>query len=160
MKKIPLTQGKFTIVDDCDYEFLMQWKWYYHKSRSEEQGYVAHRINKTKIIWMHRVILERMGHKDFVKSDHINRNKLNNRRCNLRPATSHQSSCNRNKRRDNTSGYIGVTWCKRYKKWYAYINRNRKHIHLGYYDDPKEAAKVYNKAALKYHGKFAVLNEV
>ena len=46
---------------------------------------------------MHRVILERMGFKNFARSDHINRNRLDNRRCNLRPETNHQNGCNRNK---------------------------------------------------------------
>ena len=109
---------------------------------------------------MHRVILEQMGFKDFTKSDHINRDRLDNRRCNLRPATHSQSACNRGKPKNNTSGYHGVWWEKRREKWFVRISVKKKPIFLGYFDDLKEAARVYNEAVLKYHGEFAVLNEV
>lgn len=107
---------------------------------------------------MHRVILERMGFKDFAQSDHINQDKLDNRRYNLRPATFSQNGCNQGVQKNNTSGYKGVFWNQ--GKWMTQIKVDGKVIYLGYYDDPKEAARAYNKAALKYHGEFAVLNEV
>jgi len=153
MLKIPLTQGRVAIVGPRDYAFLNQWRWSYHNGYAVRTDCV-----NGKTILMHRVILERMGHKNFARSDHINRNRLDNRRCNLRPATSSQSQCNRSKQNNNTSGYTGVSWYQ--GKWYAQIMVNRKHIHLKCCDDSKEAARVYNKAALKYHGKFASLNEV
>jgi hypothetical protein len=157
MKKILLTQDKFTLVDDCDYAYLIQWKWCYHK------GYAIRtdRTNgKQRTELMHRIILEQMGHKNFTYSDHRNRNKLDNRRCNLRPATDSQNQHNASKRKDNTSGYKGVSWHKRAGKWHARICVNGKRISLGYYVDPKEAARAYNVAALKYHSEFAVLNGV
>lgn len=158
MKKIPLTQGKFAIVDDCDYEYLMQWKWHY---RNDDYAVRTDRTNgMQQTIRMHRIILERMGFKNFVRSDHINRDRLDNRRCNLRSATNRQSNCNRSRFRNNISGYIGVCWYKQYGNWHAQIGINGKQTHIGYYDNLKEAAKAYNKAALKYHGEFAVLNEV
>lgn len=150
MKKIKLTQEKFAIVDDCDYDYLMQRKWYYRDGYAVRGG--------KPVIYMHRVILERMGFKNFARSDHTNRNRLDNRRCNLRPATDSQSQCNRNKQKNNTSGYIGVYWCR--GKWVAQIKVNKKQIYLGRYDDKLEAAQVRNKVIKKYHGEFAVLNEV
>jgi len=159
--RIPLTRGKFAIVGPKDYAFLMQWKWCYLKHHSGG-GYAVRTdyTNGKQTIRMHRVILERMGFKNFVKSDHINRNKLDNRRCNLRPATNSQSQCNQGKRKDNTSGYIGIGWHKQARKWHTRIMVNRKEMSLGLYDDLKEAARVYNEAALKYHGEFAVLNVI
>jgi hypothetical protein len=155
MLEISLTQGKVAIVGPRDYTFLVQWKWCYHYGYAVRTNYTN---GKQRTILMHRIILERMGYKNFTKSDHINRNTLDNRRYNLRPATDSQSAYNRNKQKSNASGYIGVYWHKR--RWHANIKVNRKSIFLEYYNDPKEAAKIYNEAALKYHGKFAVLNKV
>jgi len=155
---ISLTHGKFTIVEPQDYAFLMQWKWFYHGSYAARTHHIDRTNNKCRTIFMHRVILERMGHKNFTASDHKNRNKLDNRRYNLRPATDSQSQCNRNKQSNNTSGYTGVYWNR--GKWRADVRVNKKHIYLGRYNNPKEAAKAYNKAAIKYHGEFAVLNKI
>jgi len=156
MRLIQITQGKCAaIVDNDDYAYLMQWRWCYdgvYAFRNGCEGYTAKRI------FMHRKILERMGFRNFTFSDHVNRNGLDNRRCNLRPATYSQSSWNRGIQKNNTSGYIGVS--RKRRKWRVQINVNGRKRYLGCYDDPKEAAKVYNKAAFKYRGEFAVLNEV
>ncbi len=141
------------ILGPQDYEYLMRWKWCY------DNGYAVHNSKSLKrLILMHRVILERMGYKDFARSDHIDQDTLNNLRNNLRPATAEQNNCNRGKQRNNTSGYIGVSWNRRRKKWRAYINGKGKH--LGYFDDIKDAARAYNVAAIKYHSEFAFLNKV
>ena len=156
--RIKLTQGKFAIVGPRDYKYLNQFKWYYDK------GYAIRgspRVNgKRHTIRMHRVILERMGHIDFKDSDHINQDRLDNRRSNLRPATRNQNRHNQGKYRNNASGFKGVCWHKHIKKWAAYIRVGGKRIHLGYYTNKLEAAEAYNEAARKYHGEFAHLNEV
>jgi len=156
--KIPLTQGKFAIVDKCDYAWLNKHKWYY------TQGYAlrhSKRINgRQKTIYMHRAILERQGFKDFVHTDHVNGDGLDNRRNNLRPATVSQNQHNQKKSENNTSGFKGVSRHKRDQKWQATIQINGKRRHLGYFDDLKKAAKAYNKAAKKYHKEFAYLNKV
>jgi hypothetical protein len=87
--------------------------------------------------------------------DHINGNKSDNRLVNLRQATQSQNMHNRNKYKNNTSGYKGVTWHKQYKKWNAQITYNNKLINLGFFDCPVEAHKAYCKAADKMHKEFA-----
>lgn len=151
--RIPLTQGKFAIVDKIDYEYLNQFKWCYNCGYAVRHSPTAK--GKRTTILMHRVILERMRHKDFKDSDHINQNKLDNRRCNLRTATRSQNLCNKGKQSNNTSGFKGVCWVKRDKKWLAQIRINGKRKHLGYFDSKKQAARAYSKAAKKYHGEFA-----
>ena len=89
--------------------------------------------------------------------DHINRNKLDNRFANLRICSPSQNNWNCGvKRKNNTSGFKGVSKYK--KKWVATIQANREHIHIGYFKNKVKAAKAYNQAALKYHGEFAGLN--
>jgi len=152
MKKIPLTKGEVAIVDDCDYDYLMQWKWCVGTR-------YAVRIQLGKNIYMHKVILEQMGYKDFEQGDHINGNKLDNRRENLRPATSKQNSRNRPSFR-GISSFRGVTWDYERGKWRSDIKVDGKHKFLGRFDDENAAAIAYNHAATLYYGKFAYLNAV
>jgi len=89
--------------------------------------------------------------------DHINRNGLDNRKANLRPATVAQNAQNAVKRK-NRSGYKGVWLAKDKRKWRAAIWHNNKREYLGYFNSPRQAAKAYDTAAKKHHGEFAALN--
>lgn len=103
MKQIPLTKGRFAIVDDEDFEELNRYKWY-----SDHKGYAARNspyVNgKRHVIWMHRVIA---GTPAGMETDHINGIKNDNRRSNLRIATTVQNAMNRGLSKNNTSGYRG-----------------------------------------------------
>jgi hypothetical protein len=127
-RSIPLTQGKFTIVDVVDYDFLMQWKWY-----CINVGYAARATSRPrKVILMHRVINNTPNN---LLTDHINGNKLDNRRCNLRNCTSTQNVKNRGKTKFNrTSNYKGVQWRTHANKWCATIMDNYKSLYLGYFN--------------------------
>jgi hypothetical protein len=105
---------------------------------------------------MHQVIAGRTG--ITSNPDHKDRDGLNNQRDNLRVATHAQNDQNRGLRRDNTSGYKGVSWRKDKKKWQAHIKVNQHARHLGYFKSKLTAAKVYDTAAIRYFGKFAALN--
>lgn len=91
--------------------------------------------------------------------DHINHDTLDNRRENLRPCTVSQNGANQGVRVNNTSGFKGVSLFKRDQVWQAYINMFGKRRHLGYYATPIEAALAYDRAALEYHGEFAMTNK-
>jgi hypothetical protein len=159
MKQISLTQGKVAIVDDQDYAYLMQYNWCYMKSGNG--GYAMRWVgprDHQRAIFMHQIVAARCGIKDCT--DHMNQNKLDNRRNNLRGATSSQNGANRGKNRNNKSGYKGVSWIERLQKWRAYITVNRRQHHLKLWEYKVDAAKAYNQAALKYFGKYAALNKV
>lgn len=152
MKKVPLTKGKFAIVDDGDFDYLSQWKWWINC------GYAVRAITKNgakKYIFMHAVIC---NPPDGYSVDHINRDKLDNRRKNLRVCTTSQNACNIGLSKKNTSGYKGVTRFADKDKWGAQIVINQKHIFLGLFDTKEDAAKAYDDAAKKHHGIFAWLN--
>lgn len=156
--QIPLTQGKFAIVDDIDAD-LANFKWYAAKSRNTFYANRTMLKNEKKIaIQMHRLILQRIHQENFhsnEKCDHINGDGLDNRRCNLRISSIQENSRNQKINKRNKSGYKGVFWDKTYKKWKAQIRTKDKSKHLGYFDNPKEAYEAYKRAAIKYHGEFA-----
>lgn len=161
-KEILLTQGMAAIVDDEDYDYLNQWKWYYRKSKGKKTGYALRNqsigYGKQKNIQMHRVILGYSG--ATLQVDHINSNGLDNRKANLRLCTPNGNIQNQGLRICNKTGFKGVYFRKDLKKWQVHITSDRKRIHLGYHEDKEAAALAYNEAALKYHGEFARLNNI
>lgn len=90
--------------------------------------------------------------------DHINGDRSDNRISNLRLATNSENLCNRRKPRNNTSGYKGVSWIKRYGAWQATIRVKGKNKNLGLFATREGAADAYRQAALRYHGEFANLD--
>jgi hypothetical protein len=156
--RIPLTQGKYAIVDPEDFERLNKYKW--HAIKSKNTFYASRCIRlgnrKWKHIKMHREILDAPDHL-FV--DHINHHGYDNRKANIRTATHGQNCYNRvHFRKHQSSKYKGVSLNKRKMKWIARIRYDGKHKFIGYFDDEIEAAKAYDEAAKKYHGEFAALN--
>jgi hypothetical protein len=161
-RRIPLTRGKYAIVDQDDFERLNKYKWQAGRSSRSGTFYAARstwdKVNKKKrTIKMHREILN-PPHPLVV--DHINHSGLDNRKANLRPATKSQNTINKpiKKRKGAHSKYLGVTWQKSINKWQAQIRAEGKHKVIGYFDDEITAAKAYDKAARKFHREFAVLN--
>jgi len=158
MRKIQLTRNKITLVSDKDYAYLNQWNWYAWKSRNT--WYAVHNLrvdNRQIRVYLHREILG-LKHGDVRKVDHRDGNGLNNQRRNLRLATNGQNQHNVAKQCNNTSGYKGVYWHKTNQKWQALIMYDMKLKHLGYFVCLIEAAKAYDRAARKYHKKFAKTN--
>lgn len=152
MKRISLTQGKYALVDDKDFAVLSEYPWHY------SQGYAARMSPKPqRKIFLHRSILMPPNGM-FI--DHINGDSLDNRRENLRICTRAENQHNQKILGRSTSGFKGVSWHKRIKKWNVKIRVAMKDVHLGYFTEKVEAARAYNEGAKKYYGAFACLNPV
>lgn len=158
MKQIKLTQGKYALVDDADYEWLNQWKW--HANKKRDTFYVIRNAiigSKRTLIAMHREILGLTDPK--IHADHKDGNGLNNQRNNLRSCTHAQNQMNRRSFKGGTSKFKGVTWHKRSSKWAGNIRVYGKIRYLGIFHTQLEAAIIYNIAARKYFGEFANPNK-
>ena len=152
MKEIKLTQGQVALVDDEDYDFLNQWKWYAHKGRKDGLFYAGKRNNgDIKQIWMHRLI---MNTSRGLTVDHIDHNGLNNQKCNLRNCSMSQNKMNVTP--IGLSKFLGVH--PRNDKYVAQIKVNGKKIYIGTFKTEEDAAHAYDNAAKKYFGEFANLN--
>ncbi len=156
-KQIPLTQGKVALVDDDMYEFLNQWRWFaafdgcnWYAERNEKI------VDKKTIVLMHRIVINALASDPMV--DHQNGNGLDNRRQNLRFCVNSENGGNRRKSKNNTSGYKGVCWNKRQKKYVGYIMKQHQNFFLGYFDTPEEAAQAYDARARELFGEFARTN--
>lgn len=144
--------------DECDRDLINSYSW-----NISEWGYiqcckyicVRNSKNINEAVILHRKIAERLGMDLNKQIDHINGNKLDNRRCNLREATHQQNNFNKPRLKRNTPGFKGVSYRKDIDKYRAYISVNYKQISLGCFDTPEEAHQAYCNAAKKYHGEFA-----
>lgn len=150
MTQLELTKGKYATIDTSDFEFLSKWSWCY-----SAQGYAV-AFDNGKTIYMHRLLMQPTR---GMQVDHINTNKIDNRRENLRLVTASQNARNCSKSKNNKSGYKGVYKHHEGKKpWKAQILADGKAVSIGYYETPEEAAKAYDEAAVKYFGEYARLN--
>lgn len=143
----------FAAVDDDCYDFLMRWTWHL-----DGRGYVCRSYTEDGMrvrVFMHRAIMEvtQFGRERTV--DHINGNPLDNRRQNLRVCSTAQNAHNSKRASNNTSGYKGVSWHKKDKKWQARICVGKKSVFLGNFDSVEAAYDAYCMGARKFHGEFA-----
>ncbi len=156
MKEICLAKSDLkALVDDEDYDKISKFRWSVQKKNGHVKGYVG------KQVWQNlsRFILNIKDPK--VQVDHIDHNKLNNQKYNLRPCTNAQNSRNRRKTEKSfTSLYKGVSWEKRVNKWRCTLTFNYKQLYIGRFLNEKEAALAYNEKAKEFFGEFAYLNEV
>lgn len=144
MKTIPLTQGCEAIVDDEDYEHLIQWKWYAQKGSATFYATRDIRVapKKRKYVWMHRLLNKTP---DGLLTDHINGNGLDNRKENLRTVDHQQNMINCARHKIGSSKYRGVSWHIGNKNWMAQITVNKKNVYIGAYPTEIEAKEAYDK---------------
>jgi len=157
-RRIKLTQGRYAIVDPEDFERLNQYKWH-----CTHYGYATRAVPDTSgkgrrqaAVYMHNVVCPAP---EGMITDHINRNPLDNRKANLRPATQRQNVWNRKfARKGARTRYNGIRWDKNRRKWQVRLAISGKRESFGYYADEVEAAKAYDRVAKQHRGEFAVLN--
>lgn len=163
MDEIILSKGRaVALVDDSDFGWLGQWSWHLGVDGCAVRiGRKSEGSLWRKSIYMHRQIL---GVADSFVVDHINHNRLDNRRCNLRVCSVAQNAQNQRLCKDSSSGYKGVSFHKGLlfwkKPWQASICLNGKKTALGCFSSREKAAVAYNEAAQSLHGEFAYLNLV
>lgn len=147
--KVQLSDGTHAIVDPCDLRLVCDHGWYKNNA-----GYAVARV-QNKLVRMHRLIL---GVREGQTIDHINGDRLDNRRCNLRICTRSQNNMNKKKRDNTTSQYKGL-YLASDGKWVARVSRDGKTVNLGRFPTQEAAALAYDIAAKTLHGDFAKTND-
>ena len=159
MKRISLTQGKFALVDNEDFDRLNQYKWQYNKKDDcAQRGVGISGSRRTKTLRMAPEVLQ-----TTKMVDHKDGNGLNNQKFNLRECTTTQNGYNRKKQKGASSIYKGVSFDSYSKKWRAElwtrdIFNKRIRVTIGFFLNEKEAALAYDKAARYHFEEFAALN--
>lgn len=156
MQIIKLSRGFVAIVDNEDYEHLVEYSWYASTSNTNSV-YAYHSIDRNTKISMHQFIT------GYSKVDHINGCGIDNRKDNLRECNSTENSRNTNKQKTyrgkrTSSKFKGVYRCTRTRKWRAHIQIDGVLKHLGTFDEEIKAAAFYDLAAIKYFKEFAKTN--
>lgn len=151
------THGEFKVkVDLDDVDKCKNYRWCVNKYKSNKYDYGKYYIiSSNHSLLLHRFIMN--AEKGMVV-DHIDGDTMNNRKYNLRVCLHKENSRNSKHRKNNSSGYKGVSWFKRTNKWMAHIMVDKKHKTLGYFDNIEDAVNARRIAEKKYFGEY--MNEM
>lgn len=152
-----INSDKFVMVDDCDFEHLIKFRWHILKGkRTNYCKIMTGKRDNRKSVLMHRFLL---NPSKGMEVDHVDGNGLNNQKSNLRICTAAQNRSNQIRNRPNkTSKFKGVSWNRESKKWVSNIQHNKNPMFLGFFSNEIEAAKSYDQAAKECFKEFAYLN--
>ena len=140
----------YAIVDAADAAWANQWRWCLDSDGYAIRTEYAGPGQSVRLFRLHRELLGlRTG--DGIEGDHINRDRIDCRRANLRIATRLQNAQNKSKRGETTSRHKGVYWFARRGTWHARISVQGKRIHLGFFSDEEEAGRVAQAARLRWY---------
>lgn len=154
--------GYKVLIDDEDWERVKGYSWTLDNAYLQREGIPYFRATvpnggKGETVRLHRVIMGCI-YKDGTHVDHINHDTLDNRKHNLRVVSPRENKWNQTVRKDNISGYKGVSYKKAIDKYVVRIQYGGKRYNIGTFNDPIEAAKVYDRKALEVFGEFAITN--
>lgn len=152
---VALTRGFTAILDDIDSDLLVR-SWHTVICSSVPYAATTQQISPKQLL-LHRVVAGRQISAPLTRErtvDHINGNTLDNRRNNLRVVTAKESTQNRGRNRNNTSGHVGVSWSKIVKKWHAYIGTDYGRENIGFFDKIEDAVTAREKRAQELFGEF------
>lgn len=153
MKKLRLSNGSVTLLDNEDFELVKNMIW--HEATN---GYAVNTSTKFTTIYLHRLVTKAI--KGDI-TDHINGNKLDNRKKNLRLCGTEGNARNRGKGKGLTSSvFKGVSWHPTQKQWRARVKIDGSEVMIGFFSNERSAARAYNKLASKLFGEFARLNKL
>ena len=141
--------------DIQDYEAVSPYSWY-----KTSNGYIATRNSQNDLLLLHQIIMGTVDCQDMIQVDHINHDKTDNRRCNLRLANKVLNGQNTGLRVDNTSGMTGIYWSKRWRVWIARITVNKKTMHLGTFHSFDDAVAARKAAEERYFGPYSYDNSM
>lgn len=143
---VPMASGEVAMCDEDRFEEVNNHNWWVSKKRNRyPKAFIEKKRTK-----MHSFL-----YPEIKLIDHINRNTLDNRSCNLRETTPQGNSTNR---KTSSKKFKGVSAKPYYKKYHAKIKHNQKDFFIGSFNTPEEAARAYDKKARELFGEFAYLN--
>jgi len=143
MQQIPLSQGRFALVDDADYPLLSEFRWCYRPERGGRQGYAVRNTNvggKRRQCYLHREIMQPGEGQEVI---FLNHDRLDCRRENLRVVSKEDARRHHRVRRDSKSGVKGVRYNAGTDSWSAYVHRHGHAYHVGTFSSPEAAAQAY-----------------
>ena len=162
MKTVPLygkkAAGRVALVDDEDYELVMQYRWNVLEAIRGDRGHGPYAVTNIggrknrQVLLMHKLLT------GYPMTDHIDHDGLNNQRSNLRPATPLLNQRNKRGNLVGTSQFKGVCWASGEGKWLAQICIHGRRRFLGLFSSEEDAARAYDSAAREAFGEYACLN--
>lgn len=151
--QIQLSRGKLALIDEDNFEYLNQWKWQFDShGYATRRQWIAGGKGKTIKVYLHRLVMDNPVKN---KVDHINGNKLDCIRTNLRVCTHSQNLMNRGKNINNTSGFKNIFFDRVRNKWRVEIKVNYKPIYIGRFTNKEDAIKEQIVAEKKYFGEYS-----